>query len=62
MKQALTTGLYITSRKMKQTVVTVRTERTGNFCTLSLADDDEQVMIELAISPEIKRILKDIIR
>ena len=43
----------------KQTEVAVRTEVTGNFKTLSLSDDKD-LMIQVVVTPEIKKVLKDI--
>ena len=40
--------------------VTVRTERTGDFCTLSLSDD-KGIMIQVAITPEVRKLLKGIL-
>lgn len=44
----------------KATPITVRTETTGDFSTLSLADDDKGYMVQVAVTPEVKRILKQI--
>ena len=42
----------------KPTPITVRTETAGGFSTLSLADDDKGYMVQVAVTPEVKRLLK----
>ena len=42
----------------RETVVTIRTETTNEFSTLSLADDISGVMIQIAVTPEVKKLLK----
>ena len=42
----------------RETVVTIRTETTNGFSTLSLADDISGVMIQIAVTPEVKKLLK----
>ena len=44
----------------KVTVVTIRTETTGGFSTLSLADDISGTMIQIAVTPEVKKLLKEV--
>ena len=63
MKLATTTGFVFTNGVFipNSTEITVRTETTGNFSTLSLADDDKGLMIQIAITPEIKKMLKGVI-
>ena len=63
MKFATTAGFVFTNGVFipKSTEITVRTETTGNFSTLSLADDDKELMIQIAITPEIKKMLKGVI-
>lgn len=43
----------------KPTEVAVRTEVTGNFKTLSLSNDKD-LMIQVVVTPEVRKILKDI--
>lgn len=43
----------------KPAEVTIRTEATGDFKTLSLSDDKD-LMIQVVVTPEIKKVLKDI--
>lgn len=63
MKSATTAGFVFTNGVFipNSTEITVRTETTGNFSTLSLADDDKELMIQIAITPEIKKMLKGVI-
>lgn len=62
MKDAITTGLVCEKGRMslKPREITVRTETTGHFSTLSLADDAKGLMIEITVTPEIKRILRGV--
>ena len=61
MKYAIATGMVFMGMIPKETQVAVRTETTGNFSTLSLSDDDS-VMIQIVVTPEVKRILKAVIK
>ena len=61
MKYAIATGIVFKGMIPKETQVAVRTETTGNFSTLSLSDDDS-VMIQIVVTPEVKRILKAVIK
>lgn len=44
----------------RETVVTVRTESTDGFSTLSLADDIGGMMLQVVVTPEVKRLLKEV--
>ena len=44
----------------RETVVTVRTESTDGFSTLSLADDIGGLMLQVVVTPEVKRLLKEV--
>ena len=44
----------------RETVVTVRTETTDGFSTLSLADDIGGMMLQVVVTPEVKRLLKEV--
>ena len=61
MKYAIARGMIIKGNIPipKQTEVAVRTETTGDFKTLSLSDDKD-LMIQVVVTPEVKRVLKDI--
>lgn len=62
MKTCQVKGLTISNSGFLPAPVTVRTEKTGDFATLSLADDDiKQIMIQIPITPEVKKLLKEII-
>ena len=41
------------------TAVTIRTETTGNFSALSLSDDKD-ILIQIAVTPAVKKILKGV--
>jgi len=62
MKDAITTGLLCEKGRMslKPREITVRAETTGKFSSLSLSDDAKGTMIEIAVTPEVKRILKGV--
>ena len=60
MKYAIARGMIFKGAPIpKQTEVAVRTEVTGNFKTLSLSDDKD-TMIQVVVTPEVKKVLKDI--
>lgn len=61
MKYAIARGIVIKGMIPipKQTEVAVRTESTGDFKTLSLSDDKD-LMIQVVVTPEVKKVLKDI--
>lgn len=40
--------------------VSVRTEKSGDFCTLSLSDD-KGIMIEVVVTPAVRKLLKEIL-
>ena len=62
MKTCQVKGLTISNSGFLPAPITVRTEKTGDFATLSLADDDiKQIMIQIQITPEVKKLLKEII-
>lgn len=63
MKECQARGLTISNSGMIPAVVTLRTEKTGDFATLSLSDDDiKQIMIQIVITPEVKKLLKEVIQ
>ena len=59
MKYAIARGMIFKDIMPKQTEVAVRTEVTGDFKTLSLSDD-KNFMIQVVVTPEVKKVLKDI--
>lgn len=44
----------------RDTFVTVRTETTDGFSTISLADDIGGLMLQVVVTPEVKRLLKEV--
>ena len=59
MKKAITAGLVWRGVGMRESVITVRTEKgRDDFTTLSLADDELGLMIEIRVTPEVKNLLK----
>lgn len=61
MKLAVTNGMNMTANPFMTKRMVVRTEKTNNFATLSIADEDEGVMLQIVVSEEVKKILKDIV-
>ena len=61
MKMAQATGILFKGIIPKRTIITMRTEKTGDFATLSLSDD-VGVMLQVEVTPAIKRLLKDVIK
>lgn len=61
MKAAMATGIVFEKGIPFPSPVTVRIEKTGDFKTLSLSDDNA-AFIEVVVTPEIKRLLKELIR
>ena len=59
MKAATATGFIFKGFLPKIAPITVRTETTDEFTTLLLSDDDK-LMLQVVVTPEIKRLLKDI--
>lgn len=61
MKYAIARGMVFNGKLPipKQTEIAVRTEVTGDFKTLSLSDDKD-LMLQVVVTPEVKRVLKDI--
>lgn len=62
MKLAEARGLVIYGKLPipKETVVTIRTETTRGFSTISLADDKDGVMLQMVVNPEVKRVLREV--
>ena len=59
MKQAISRGLVFDGMTLPhQAAITLRMEKTGEFITISLSDDDK-VMIQAVVNREFKKILKD---
>lgn len=47
---------------MMPSVITVRSESTDNFHTISFSDDRYEVMLQIPVTPEVKKILKEVVR
>lgn len=64
MKIASATGVLMTGAcfPLQPTEITVRTETSDGFSSLSLSDDRMSVMIEITINPEVKRMLKQLVK
>ena len=63
-EQATATGLVFNdlSQPLRERAITVRAEKTGEFATLSLADDMRGIMIQVVITPAVKKLLKKYIK
>ena len=59
MRSAIAQGMVFNGIVPKPTAVTIRTETTGNFSTLSLSDDKD-ILIQIAVTPAVKKILKGV--
>ena len=62
MKVAVTKGLNVTENPFSTKNLVVRTEKTGNFSTLSIADEDAEVMLQIVVDEPIKKMLKEIVK
>lgn len=57
MKSKTVKGMVVTRLGVEFKKVTIRSERTGAFTTLSLADDDKQILLEVNYKD-----IKDVVR
>jgi len=57
MKSKTVKGMITTKIGMEIKDITIRAERTGAFTTLSLADDDKQILLEVNYKD-----IKDVVR
>lgn len=62
MRLAEARGLVIAGKLPipRETVVTIRTETTRGFSTISMADDNGSVMLQMVVNPEVKRLLREV--
>ena len=60
MKAAVTEGLNIAKSIINKKAMVVRVETTGNFSTLSIADEASGDMLQIIVNDAVKKILKDI--
>lgn len=63
-EQATATGLLFNdpSQPLRETAITVRLGKTVDFATLSLADDMRGIMIQVVLTPAVKKLLKKYIK
>jgi hypothetical protein len=57
MKAKKVNGIVCTPKTFKPTKVTIRAEKTGDFITVSLADDKEGVLLQVPYS-EIRKVVR----
>ena len=64
MKSTIVPGFcYTRSQKLPHpSEITIRTETTGNFTTISFAQDDEGVMLQVPLTDNLKELLKGVIK
>lgn len=62
MKTAITNGLNPMINPFMPVSMVVRTEKTGSYSTLSIADENNGVMLQVVVNDEVKKLLKDIVR
>lgn len=62
MKTAITNGLNPMINPFMPVSMVVRTEKTGSYSTLSIADETNGVMLQVVVNDEVKKLLKDIVR
>ena len=63
-EMATATGIVVNdpTQPLRETAISVRAEKTGEFATLSLADDMRGIMIQVVITPAVKKLLKKYIK
>lgn len=63
-ESAIATGIVFTdlSQPLRESAITVRAEKTGDFATVSLADDRQGIMIQIVVTPAVKKLLKKYIK
>lgn len=63
MKSTIVPGFYYTRSVFfpHPSEITIRTETTGNFSTISFAQDDKEIMLQVPVTEELKKILKGVI-
>lgn len=63
MKICIVQGFYYNHNSLfpRPEEITIRTETTRNFTTISFAQDDKGIMLQVPLTKEFKRILKEII-
>lgn len=61
MKIAITNGINNAVNPFVPKRMVVRTEKTKKSATLSIADDDNGAMLQIVVSDEVKKLLKEVI-
>jgi hypothetical protein len=64
MKHIITRGFCYTRTSElfpRPSEITIRTETTGNFSTISFAQDDDGIMLQVPVTKELKKLLKGVI-
>ena len=62
MKTATTNGLNPMINPFMPVSMVVRTETTGSYSTLSIADETNGVMLQVVVNDEVKKMLKEVIK
>ena len=64
MKYVIIPGFCFTNERLFPTSdeITIRTETTRNFTTISFAQDDKGIMLQVPVTEELKKILKEVIK
>ena len=62
MKTAITNGLNPMINPFMSVSMVVRTETTGSYSTLSIADETNGVMLQVVVNDEVKKMLKEVIK
>ena len=60
MKMAIARGMVIKGSIPRPSEIAMRAETTGAFRTLSLSNDKD-LMLQIVVTPEVKKILKEVI-
>ena len=63
-EQATATGLVVVdiTQPLRETAVTVRAQKTGEFVTISLGDDMQGIFVQVIVTPAVKKLLKKYIK
>lgn len=63
-EQAAAAGLVVVdmTQPIRETAVTVRAQKTDEFITISLADDAQGILVQVIVTPAVKKLLKKYIK
>lgn len=61
MKVAVTEGLNVARSIIRKKTMVVRAEKTGDFATVSIADEASGDMLQIVVNESVKELLNDII-